>query len=48
MGMTNGQFKSLIRLLLSDIKDVEAEKEIDKMKEKLTEIRESLQAALED
>jgi hypothetical protein len=48
MGMTNGQFKSYIRLLLSDIKEASEEKDEEKKARKLAEILSNLQSALEE
>ena len=47
MGMTNGQFKSYIRLLLDDIKDIEEEDDIVEVRKKLGNIKDILQDSLE-
>ena len=48
MGMTDKQFKSHVRFLLKDLKEVKAEKDAGKREEKLEQIIETLQATLED
>jgi hypothetical protein len=53
MGMTNDQFKSYIRLLVSDIKAVKTEAENDRERNKkiiegIDEILQNLQDALEE
>ena len=48
MGMTNSQFKVIMRLLRNDVKDVIEEKDEEEKNKKLSEILDTLQAALED
>jgi len=48
MGMTDKQFQSWVRFLLSDLKDMERESDPQKKAEKLAEIIENLQKTLED
>lgn len=48
MGMTDKQFQSWVRFLLSDLQEVEKETDPKKQAEKLAEIKENLQRALED
>lgn len=48
MGMTDKQFQSWVRFLLSDLRDVEQETDPEKKAAKLAEIMENLQKTLED
>ncbi len=48
MGMSDSQFKSYIRLLLSALKDAENENDPEKKKAKMGEILDNLQQTLED
>lgn len=48
MGMTDKQFQSWVRFLLSDLQEVENEPDPQKKAAKLAEIRENLQRTLED
>lgn len=48
MGMTDKQFQSWVRFLLSDLQEVEKETDPEKKAEKLAEIKENLQRTLED
>ena len=46
--MTNGQFKSYIRLLMKELKNAEDENDAEKTKEMIKEIIDNLQTSLED
>ena len=48
MGMTDSQFKSFVRFLLSALKDMFAEPDPDRREAKKQEILDNLQKALED
>ena len=48
MGMTNGQFKSYVRLLLQLLDDVKAGSDREAILKKIEEIQGILQSALED
>ncbi len=48
MGMTDSQFKSYIRFLLDDLKEIKEEKNEEKKEAKLDRTIENLQKALED
>ncbi len=48
MGMTDKQFQSWVRFLLSDLLEAEKETDPQKKDEKLAEIRDNLQRTLED
>lgn len=48
MGMSDSQFKSFIRFLLSALKDMFAETDAEKREAKKNEILDNLQKALED
>lgn len=48
MGMTDQQFQSWVRFLLSDLKDYDKETDPEKKAEKLAEIMDNLQKTLED
>jgi len=48
MGMTDKQFQSWVRLLLSALKDMEQESDSGKKAAKLAEIMDNLQRTLED
>ncbi|MDR1705797.1 MAG: hypothetical protein LBS19_14090 [Clostridiales bacterium] len=48
MGITNGQFKSYIRLLIAHVREAKDEKDNDIRTQKLEEILAILQTALED
>lgn len=48
MGMTDKQFQSWVRFILSDLKDMDQESDPEKKAAKLAEIMENLQKTLED
>lgn len=48
MGMTDKQFQSWVRLLLSSLKNAVQESDPEKKEAKLAEIMENLQKTLED
>lgn len=48
MGMTDSQFKTFIRFVLKDIKELVEEKDEAKREEKAGELMDMLQKALED
>lgn len=48
MGMTDKQFQSWVRLLLSALKHMDEEEDPEKKSAKLAEIMENLQKTLED
>ena len=48
MGMTNGQFKSYVKLLIKLIDEAKNETEREEMTKKLESLLSILQAALED
>lgn len=48
MGMTDSQFKSYIRFLLTALRDMLSEADPVKKKEKMDEILDNLQKTLED
>ena len=48
MGMTDGQFKAFVRLLISNLTDADREEEKEKIRERLQRTLEILQSSLED
>lgn len=48
MGMTDKQFQSWVRFLLSALKSMDQESDPDKKEAKMAEIMENLQKTLED
>ncbi len=48
MGMTNGQFKAFIRFIIKDLNDLKAETDDTLKTEKIDQLLETLQNALED
>ncbi|GHU40863.1 hypothetical protein FACS1894111_02210 [Clostridia bacterium] len=48
MGMTDKQFDTFLRFILTDLKEVQEETDQDKKQRKVQEIIDTLQKALED
>ncbi len=48
MGMTDKQFQSWVRFLLSDLREMDCESDPQKKASKLAEIMDNLQKTLED